>query len=241
MINKSTPITTTKFKAATEKYEESRRAEYKSLDVAESKTIHVEAVEQLLVEESSQCPHTSDMTTPISREELDAKLGQNLAEVRAVASEIKQASQEQLAGVAARFDEGMSRLDDRMSRTDERMASFELFMREQAARSEAAITALSAKVDASEKSLSANLESVKAKVDGVEKGIEGKIDGLKSHIEGLKSSISMAQWVVGIVFAVAGIWVGYMQLKQAESTPSPAPTVIVVPSQAPTQAVPQKK
>lgn len=77
------------------------------------------------------------------------------------------------------------------------------------------------------------LNTLGAKIDGVEKGLEGKIDGLKS-------SINMLQWVIGIAVAIGGIWVAYMQLRQAETPPPQVPPVVYMVPQPSTSTVPQQ-
>nr|WP_199065048.1 hypothetical protein [Chromobacterium sp. ASV5] len=98
-------------------------------------------------------------------------------------------------------------------------AELRAFMEVQAAKTEAAFASLNTKVEGSERNLV-------VKIDGIEKGLEGKIDGVKS-------SITTMQWLLGIVAALAAIWVGYLQLKQAEPPAAAASTsaVITAPAQ----------
>jgi hypothetical protein len=67
-------------------------------------------------------------------------------------------------------------------------------------------------------------------------GVEGKVASLSGDVNGLKNSISMFQWIVVIVLAIAAAWIGYEQLKAAQSAPAPAsipvPIVIQIPSNA---------
>jgi hypothetical protein len=59
--------------------------------------------------------------------------------------------------------------------------------------------------------------------------LRGEIGEVRGSVDGLKSSIGMLQWVIGTVAAVAGIWVAYLQLKQAE-VPVAAPASVTAPA-----------
>jgi hypothetical protein len=160
------------------------------------------------------------MSTAPTREEIDAKLAANVAEVKAVASEMRAEMTALRADNQAQF-----------AALNATMASMQSFLEAQAAKTEAGFATLAARVEGSEKSLA-------AKIDGVEKGVEGKIDGLKS-------SMTTMQWVAGIVAALVAVWIGYLQLKQAEAPPTApqsGPPVIInnlPPGSAP--SVPAKK
>ncbi|MBK0415225.1 hypothetical protein JD974_12495 [Chromobacterium haemolyticum] len=147
----------------------------------------------VVLDAKEDSPHTQTMSTSITREELDAKLAANVAEVRATAADMRA----EMAALRA-----------------ENHVQF-------------------AEVKALIQAQTSSFNTLGAKIDGVEKGLEGKIDGLKS-------SINMLQWVIGFAVAIAGIWVAYMQLKQAETPPpqaapivQQAPQLPVVPTQAP--------
>lgn len=97
-------------------------------------------------------PHTDAMST-ITREELDAKLAANVAEVKVISAETK-------AEVSAMRAETRAEM---LALRSDNVAMF--------ARLESQMAAMAAKIDAST-----------AQVAGVEKGIEGKIDGLKTSM-----------------------------------------------------------
>ena len=176
------------------------------------------------VDNEADRPHIPSMSTPITREELDAKLGQNVAEVKAIASEMR-------ADMAAQRADNQTQF----SALNDRMASMEAFMREQSARSDSQFNILNFKIDSVDTSLSAKIDgidrSLSAKIDGVEKGVEGKIDGLKS-------SISTMQWLIATVLAVGALYVGYLQLKVAETSNQP---VASSPATPPAQPAPSQQ
>lgn len=55
---------------------------------------------------------------------------------------------------------------------------------------------------------------------------------VRGSVDGLKSSITMLQWVLATVAALAAAWIGYQQLEVAKQTPA-APAVVASPSTTP--------
>lgn len=55
---------------------------------------------------------------------------------------------------------------------------------------------------------------------------------VRGSVDGLKSSITMLQWVLATVAALAAAWIGYQQLEVAKQTPAPS-AVVASPSATP--------
>ena len=154
---------------------------------------HLAELTQAVASDLLKRKDVSSMSTAPTREEIDTKLAANVAEVKAVASEMRSEM------TALRAD------------NHTQFVELRAFMEVQASKTEAAFSTLG------------------AKIDGVEKGLDGKIDGLDS-------SITMGQWAIGVLIAVfgilvtiGGIWIGYLQLKQAQLvTPVAAPPAAIV-------------
>ena len=135
------------------------------------------------------------MTAIIHREEHDAKLERILAEMRLD-------TQTQVQAMRAETQTQMQamRVETQAIREETQVLSGKIDK-----------IAMALEVQAAQHS--AAFSALNARIDGVEKGLEGKIDGIKS-------SLTMLQWLFGIVAAVAAIWIGYLQLKQATVVPA---------------------
>ena len=140
------------------------------------------------------------MTAIIHREEHDAKLERILAEMRLD-------TQTQVQAMRAETQTQMQAMRAETQVLSGKIDKIAMVLEVQAAQHSAAFSALN------------------ARIDGVEKGLEGEIKGLDGKVDGIKSSLTMLQWLFGIVAAVAAIWIGYLQLKQA-AVPVPATEII---------------
>ena len=154
-----------------------------------------------VLDESDAHPHNDHMSTAPTREEIDAKLAANVAEVKAVASEMR------------------SEMTSLRADNHTQFAELRAFMEAQAAKTEAAFASLNAKVEGSEKSLA-------AKVDGIEKGLEGKIDGVKSSITTMQWLLGIVA-----ALAAAWIGYLQLKQADAPSTPTTPPAAVVKPVQ----------
>lgn len=123
-------------------------------------------------------PHTDTMST-ITREELDAKLATNVAEVKAISAETK-------AEVTAMRSENKAEMT--------------------AMRAENA--AMAAKIDAQFAALSASINAIGSKIDGVEKGVEGKIDGLKTSMSTMQWVLATLIAIAGLAAAIVPLLKG---------------------------------
>lgn len=137
-----------------------RRAPDKAVVPANDPYVDVQAdafIQQLKEAASRVVKSTSEGDTEtmdsVSREELDAKLAANVAEVKSVASEMRA----EMAGLRSENAIQFSALKEQL-------------------------TALQAAIETRASQTDAKVETLSAKVDGVEKGIEGKIDGVKTAI-----------------------------------------------------------
>jgi hypothetical protein len=173
------------------------------------------ALRTLPVQTSLEAGHPADdnqiMSTPVTREELDAKLLANATEIKLVAYEMH-------------ADIGALRAENQAQ-----FSAIQALIETQTAKSEARFTALDAKIDGVEKSLEGKIVGLEGKIDGVEKslegkivglegkivGIEGKIVGLEGKIDGQRSALGMLQWVIIFVATLAGLEIAYMQMKPA--------------------------
>lgn len=63
--------------------------------------------------------------------------------------------------------------------------------------------------------------------------VRGSVEGVRGSVDGLKSSIATMQWLIGSVLAAGALYIGYIQLKQAETAPTSqqAPVIIQMPAQ----------
>jgi hypothetical protein len=148
------------------------------------------ALRTLPVQTTLEAGHPADdnqiMSTPVTREELDAKLLANAAEIKLVAYEMH-------------ADIGALRAENQAQ-----FSAIQALIETQTAKSEARFTALDAKIDGVEKSL-----------EGKIVGLEGKIVGLEGKIDGQRSALGMLQWVIIFVATLAGLEIAYMQMKPA--------------------------
>ncbi|WP_272516499.1 MULTISPECIES: hypothetical protein [unclassified Providencia] len=139
------------------------------------------------------------MTIP--REELDAKLAQNKAEVQAIASGMR-----------------------------EEMAAWRETQNAQMVQMNATLTSMAAKMDAKFDALDTKIESLDTKIDSVDKSLGGRIDGLNMAVSGIQSGISIRLAVfsvfIAVLLAVASWWVSSNQ--QPTQHQQPQPTVIYV-------------
>jgi len=183
----------------------------------------------LPVQTSLEAGHPADdnqiMSTPVTREELDAKLLANAAEIKLVAYEMH-------ADIGALRTENKAQFSAIQALLEAQAARAEA----EAAKSEARFTALDAKIDGVEKSLEGKIVGLEGKIDGVEKslegkiagldgkiigiegkivGLEGKIVGLEGKIDGQRSALGMLQCVIIFVATLAGLEIAYMQMKPA--------------------------
>lgn len=162
------------------------------------------------LETSEAIPHTSDMSTAISREELDAKLAANAAEVKAVASDMRA----EMAGLRADNQTQFSSLHADMAGI------------------RALIEGLGPRFD----SIGARMDGLNSKMDGVEKGVEGKIDGLKSSIGMLQWVIGIVAAIAGLWVAYMQLKQAETPpAPPAVSAPATQPIIINVPAAPPTQ------
>jgi hypothetical protein len=141
------------------------------------------------------------MSTPVTREELDAKLFANVAEIKLVAHEVHvdigalraeiqthfAANQAQFSSIQAQFVSIQALFEKQAARAEV-----------EAAKSEARFEALTARIDAESIKNEARFVAVDAKLDGVEKVLEGKIDGQRAELK-------MLQWVIVLVATLAGL------------------------------------
>jgi hypothetical protein len=144
------------------------------------------------------------MSSPVTREELDAKLLANATEIKLVAYEMH-------ADIGALRTENNAQFSAIQSLLEAQAARAEA----EAAKSEARFTALDAKIDGVEKSLEGKIVGLEGKIDGVEKSLEGKIVGIEGKIDGLRTALGMLQWVIIFVATLAGLEIAYMQMKPA--------------------------
>lgn len=61
-------------------------------------------------------------------------------------------------------------------------------------------------------------------------GLQGSIAEVRGSIDGLKSSISMFQWIIGVVVAIAAIGVGWLQYDLAKQSPPAQQSATLIPS-----------
>lgn len=138
----------------------------------------------------------SDMT----REELDAKLAQNKAEVQAIASGMR----EEMAA----WRETQNAKMDQISAT---------------------LTAMSAKMDAKFEVIDAKMDSIDKSLNGRIDGVNTAITGINTAISGIQSGISTKLTIFGVIMAVllaiAGWW---FSSSQSTASQQPQPTVIYV-------------
>ena len=84
-----------------------------------------------------------------------------------------------------------------------------------------------------------SVAELRGSVVGLSGRLDGSVAGLNGRIDGLVVSMTMLQWcigvaigVMGLIFTVGGIWIGYQQLKLAQ-VPPVAPAAASAPVQAP--------
>ncbi len=137
----------------------------------------------------------------MTREELDAKLAQNKAEVQAIASGMR-----------------------------EEMAAWRETQNAQMVQMNATLTSMAAKMDAKFDTLDTKIESLDTKIDSVDKSLGGRIDGLNMAVSGIQSGISTKLTIFGVVMAVilavAGLY--FSSNQSAQQSQQPQPTVIYV-------------
>lgn len=162
-------------------------------------------------------------TMTISREELDAKLAQNKAEVQAIASGMREDMAKWRETQNAQINQLNTMLSGLSSKID---SKFEI---------------IDSKIDSVEKSLNAKFDgidkSLNAKVDGISESINGKIEGLNTAITGMQSGMSTKLTkfgiaigsVVTIIAAVAGVGISLMTSTPTnQNAQQLQPTVIYV-------------
>jgi hypothetical protein len=156
------------------------------------------------VQTTLEAGHPADdnqiMSTPVTREELDAKLLANATEIKLVAYEMH-------------ADIGALRAENQAQ-----FSAIQALIETQTAKSEARFTALDAKIDGVEKSLEGKIAGLDGKIIGIEGkivGLEGKIVGLEGKIDGQRSALGMLQCVIIFVATLAGLEIAYMQMKPA--------------------------
>lgn len=139
-------------------------------------------------------------TMTISREELDAKLAQNKAEVQAIASGMR-----------------------------EEMAAWRETQNAQMTQMNATLASMSSKMEAKFDVIDAKIDSVDKSLNGRIDGVNTAITGINTAISGIQSGISTKLTIFGVIMAVllaiAGWWFSSNQPTTSQQT---QPTVIYV-------------
>lgn len=153
--------------------------------------------------------HEADIVT-ISREELDAKLAQNKAEVNSVAAAMRQEMSEWREQQSAQISQLTSAISTLSSKIDGKMDS----------------------VDGVVKSFDGKLEGIQGRIDGMGTAISG----INTAITGIQSGLSTKLTVFGIIITVVIALVGFGtaffgKLTDSTQASQPAPIVIQVPLQ----------
>lgn len=134
----------------------------------------------------------------MTREELDAKLGQNKAEVQAIASGMR-----------------------------EEMAAWRETQNAQMVQMNATLTSMSAKMDAKFEVIDAKMDSIDKSLNGRIDGVNSAITGINTAISGIQSGISTKLTIFGVVMAVI-LAVAGLYFSSNQSAQQPQPTVIYV-------------
>jgi uncharacterized protein YPO0396 len=191
------------------------------------------------LEVSPPFSHNQSMNPSVTREELDAKLAANVAEVKSVAYEMSvdvsglraefqiqcAVQNEKMGELRADLNGKMSELradlngkmselradlNEQMSelRTDlnERLSGIQAFMEKQAAKADAE----AAKTAARFASMDTKFDCIETRIDSVEKSLDHKIDSVEKSLE---HKIDVLQRVISLVATLAGVWIGYLQLR----------------------------
>lgn len=136
----------------------------------------------------------------MTREELDAKLAQNKAEVQAIASGMR-----------------------------EEMATWREAQNTQMAQMNATLNSMSAKMEAKFDIIDAKIDSVDKSLNGRIDGVNTAITGINTAISGIQSGISTKLTIFGVIMAVllaiAGWW---FSSNQPTTSQQAQPTVIYV-------------
>lgn len=201
--------------------------------------------------------HSTDdnqiMSTPITREELDAKLLANAAEVKLIAHEmradigdLRAENRAQFSVIEALFEKQAARAEAEAAKSEARFEALTARIDAEAT-NEARFAAVDAKLDAVEKSLEGKMEAMEGRlggridaldgrIDGLEgrlggriDGLEGRIDGLEGKIDGQRATLVMLQWVVILVATLAGLELTYLQAKPIVSALTAISAVPFVP------------
>lgn len=158
--------------------------------------------------------HAEEVVTTISREELEARLAANKAEVESIASSI-------------RTEMALNR-----ENTNTQFASLN-----------ATLSILSAKLDGKMDSVDGEIKAIDGKIEGINgkfEGIQNQISGINTAISGIQSGISSKLAIFGIIIAVLVAAPGLISaFKDSSQTAQvqPAPPIIIQVPQASPQVV----
>lgn len=121
------------------------------------------------IDNGRRSPHTDDMSTPISREENDAKFAANAAKMEAIASDMRA----DMAGIRS-LVEGMGAKIDGMDKS------------------------LNAKIDGMEKSLGARIDGVEKGVEGKIDGLKASVTTTQWLVAALLAVVAIVPVVTAI-------------------------------------------
>jgi hypothetical protein len=149
--------------------------------------------------------HNKTMSTPITREELDAKLAATVAEVKSLAHGVHA----DICGLRADNQSQLSSIQSQFSAIQSLLVAQTAKIEIEGAKNGARFATLDAKLNSVDKALNGRMD-----------GLEGRMDRLGDKIDGQRASIHMLQWVIGLTAAMVTLWMTYQQIKPPTAPPA---------------------